>query len=58
MTKEDYVQFLEQENKHLKKRIDKATEFLIKYITEWYQCDEVIDDMNQLSNILKGESNE
>ena len=45
----------EQENQQLKDRIGKAINWTIKYQTEWCQEDEVIRDLKQLLEILKGE---
>ena len=45
---------------HVKKQkevINKATNWTIKYQTEWCQEDEVIRDLKQLLDILKGEQN-
>lgn len=38
-----------------KERVDKAINWVIKYQTEWCQDDEVIRDLKQLLEILKGE---
>lgn len=46
---------LEQQCKKQKEVIDKATNWTIKYQTEWCQEDEVIRDLKQLLDILKGE---
>lgn len=40
-------------NKKQKEVIDKATNWTIKYQTEWCQEDEVISDLSQLLDILK-----
>lgn len=40
-----------------KEVIDKAINWLVKYQTEWCQEDEVIRDLKQLLDILKGEQN-
>lgn len=40
-----------------KETIDKAINWTIKYQTEWCQEDEVIRDLKQLLDILKGEQN-
>lgn len=42
-----------EENKKQKEVIDKATNWTIKYQTEWCQEDEVIRDLKQLLDILK-----
>ena len=44
---------LEQQCKKQKEVIDKATNWTIKYQTEWCQEDEVIRDLKQLLDILK-----
>lgn len=43
---------LEQQCKKQKETIDKATNWTIKYQTEWCQEDEVIRDLKQLLDIL------
>ena len=43
----------EQQCKKQKEVIDKATNWTIKYQTEWCQEDEVISDLSQLLDILK-----
>lgn len=48
------VEELQQENKQLKEVIDKAIDWLVKYQTEWCQEDEVIRDLKQVLDILKG----
>lgn len=48
---------LEQQCKKQKEVIDKAINWIIKYQTEWCQEDEVIRDLKQLLDILKGVSN-
>jgi len=50
------VEKLQQENSQLKERIEKAIDWTIKYRTEWYQEDEVIRDLKQLLEILKGDT--
>lgn len=45
------------ESQKQKEVIDKATNWTIKYQTEWCQEDEVIRDLKQLLDILKGEQN-
>lgn len=47
----------EQQCKKQKEVINKATNWTIKYQTEWCQEDEVIRDLKQLLDILKGEQN-
>ena len=53
----EYVEQLEQQCKKQKEVINKATNWTIKYQTEWCQEDEVIRDLKQLLDILKGEQN-
>lgn len=53
----EYIDNLEQQCKKQKEVIDKATNWTIKYQTEWCQEDEVIRDLKQLLDILKGEQN-
>lgn len=48
-----YITNLQQESKKQKEVIDKATNWTIKYQTEWCQEDEVIRDLKQLLDILK-----
>lgn len=50
------IEKLQQENSQLKERIEKAIDWTIKYRTEWYQEDEVIRDLKQLLEILKGDN--
>ena len=45
---------LEIQVKKQKEVINKATNWTIKYQTEWCQEDEVIRDLKQLLDILKG----
>ena len=52
-----YVDELEQQCKKQKEVINKAINWTIKYQTEWCQEDEVIRDLKQLLDILKGEQN-
>lgn len=52
-TLKDMVLELQEENKKQKEVIDKATNWTIKYQTEWCQEDEVIRDLKQLLDILK-----
>ncbi len=47
------IENLEQQCKKQKEVIDKATNWTIKYQTEWCQEDEVISDLSQLLDILK-----
>lgn len=51
------IQILKNKNKKQKEVINKATNWTIKYQTEWCQEDEVIRDLKQLLDILKGEQN-
>ena len=44
---------LEQENARLKDKIEKATNFVDKYMDEWDFQDEVWKDMNDLLILLK-----
>lgn len=44
--------------KELQERINKAIEFIADYKDQWIRNDEVVDDMNELLSILKGEDNE
>lgn len=44
--------FLEQQCKKQREVINKATNWTIKYQTEWCQEDEVIKDLKQLLDIL------
>lgn len=53
----DYINELEQQRKKQKEVINKAINWTIKYQTEWCQEDEVIRDLKQLLDILKGEQN-
>ena len=48
---------LEIQVKKQKEVINKATNWTIKYQPEWCQEDEVIRDLKQLLDILKGEQN-
>lgn len=48
---------LEIQVKKQQEVIDKAINWLVKYQTEWCQEDEVIRDLKQLLDILKGEQN-
>ena len=45
---------LEKENARLKDKIEKATNFVDKYMDEWDFQDEVRKDMNDLLILLKG----
>lgn len=51
----DYINHLEQQCQKQQEAIDKAMNWTIKYQTEWCQEDEVIRDLKQLLDILKGE---
>ena len=48
-----YIEVLQQENSRLKDKIDKATNFVDKYMDEWDFQDEVWKDMNDLLILLK-----
>ena len=48
-----YIEVLQQENTQLKDKIDKATNFVDKYMDEWDFQDEVWKDMNDLLILLK-----
>jgi hypothetical protein len=57
-----YIKELQQNNKESERQrkkqkevINKAINWTIKYQTEWCQEDEVIRDLKQLLDILKGE---
>ena len=52
-----FIEELEQQRKKQKEVINKAINWTIKYQTEWCQEDEVIRDLKQLLDILKGEQN-
>lgn len=49
----NYIDNLEQENARLKDKIEKATNFVNKYMDEWNFQDEVWQDMNNLLILLK-----
>ena len=49
----NYIDNLEQENQRLKDKIDKAINFVDKYMEEWDFQDEVRKDMNDLLILLK-----
>lgn len=49
----NYIDNLEQENEQLKDKIEKATNFVDKYMDEWDFQDEVWQDMNDLLILLK-----
>lgn len=51
---QSYINFIEQQCKKQREVINKATNWTIKYQTEWCQEDEVIKDLKQLLDILKG----
>ena len=48
-----YIEILQQENARLKDKIEKATNFVDKYMDEWDFQDEVRKDMNDLLILLK-----
>ena len=48
-----YIEILKQENARLKDKIQKATNFVDKYMDEWDFQDEVWQDMNDLLILLK-----
>ena len=48
-----YIEVLQQENLRLKDKIEKATNFVDKYMDEWDFQDEVWKDMNDLLILLK-----
>lgn len=48
-----YIEILQQENARLKDKIQKATNFVDKYMDEWDFQDEVWQDMNDLLILLK-----
>lgn len=48
-----YIEVLQQENSRLKDKIEKATNFVDKYMNEWDFQDEVWKDMNDLLILLK-----
>ena len=48
-----YIEILQQENARLKDKIEKATNFVDKYMDEWDFQDEVWKDMNDLLILLK-----
>ncbi|MCI7204777.1 MAG: hypothetical protein MSA15_02110 [Clostridium sp.] len=48
-----YIEVLQQENARLKDKIEKATNFVDKYMEEWDFQDEVRKDMNDLLILLK-----
>lgn len=48
-----FIEDLEQQVQKQKEAINKATNWIIKYQTEWCQEDEVIRDLKQLLDILK-----
>ena len=47
------IELLQQENARLKDKIEKATNFVDKYMDEWDFQDEVRKDMNDLLILLK-----
>ena len=48
-----YIEVLQQENERLKDKIEKAINFVDKYMEEWDFQDEVRKDMNDLLILLK-----
>ena len=48
-----YIEVLQQENARLKDKIEKAINFVDKYMDEWDFQDEVWKDMNDLLILLK-----
>ena len=48
-----YIEVLQQENERLKDKIEKAINFVDKYMDEWDFQDEVWQDMNDLLILLK-----
>ena len=48
-----YIEVLQQENERLKDKIEKATNFVDKYMDQWDFQDEVWQDMNNLLILLK-----
>ena len=48
-----YIEVLQQENARLKDKIEKAINFVDKYMEEWDFQDEVRKDMNDLLILLK-----
>ena len=48
-----YIEILQQENARLKDKIEKAINFVDKYMDEWDFQDEVWKDMNDLLILLK-----
>ena len=50
---DNYIIKLQQENEQLKNKIEKATNFVDKYMDEWDFQDEVWKDMNDLLILLK-----
>ena len=48
-----YIEVLQQENARLKDKIEKATNFVDKYMDQWDFQDEVWQDMNNLLILLK-----
>ena len=49
----DCIEQIQQENSRLKDKIEKATNFVDKYMDEWDFQDEVRKDMNDLLILLK-----
>ena len=50
---DNYIIKLQQENEQLKNKIEKATNFVDKYMDKWDFQDEVWQDMNNLLILLK-----
>ena len=50
---DNYIKKMQQENARLKDKIEKATNFVDKYMDEWDFQDEVRKDMNDLLILLK-----
>lgn len=50
---DNYIKKMQQENARLKDKIEKATNFVDKYMEEWDFQDEVRQDMNNLLILLK-----
>ena len=50
---DNYIKKIQQENARLKDKIDKAINFVDKYMDEWDFQDEVRKDMNDLLILLK-----
>ena len=50
---DNYIKKIQQENERLKDKIEKAINFVDKYMEEWDFQDEVRKDMNDLLILLK-----